>query len=83
MSEYTITYYSEGNKYIKYKHGKRKVKKTIDKRKDIVNNIKYKKLSFSSDISTNPTFKALLIIANDILEYAKCWDHHSLKGLQS
>jgi hypothetical protein len=37
---------------------------------------------YSSDNVINPTFKDLLIIANDIVEYAECWDHHFSEGVE-
>jgi hypothetical protein len=53
----------------------------IDKHKDIVNTKKIINVNIivaikRCDIITIPTYKDFLIIANDIVEHAKCWDHH-------
>ena len=86
MSGLKLTYDSEGNKYIRYKHASYSCDKNIN---DIVligkciakkEFDKYKKLTFCSDILINPTYKDLLIIANDIVEYAECRDHHFFLG---
>ena len=80
MSELKISYYSEGNKYIRYKNVSYSCDKNIN---DIAYNgkcIVYKE-GFSSNIWNNPTYKDLLIIANNIVEYTDDYDHHFFEGL--
>ncbi len=58
--------------YIAY-NGKCTVKKGFD------NYNKYKK--YCSDIPINPTYKDLIIISNDFVEYAECWDRRFFEGV--
>ena len=96
MSELTITYDSEGNnisninmhfihaiKALMIQHTMVNVQLPVIflyKLKAVVNNKICKRKYYCSDILINPTCKDLLIIANDIVEYAKCWDRHFFEG---
>ena len=80
MSELNISYDSRGNEYIWYKNASYSCDKNIN---DIAFHgrcIVYKE-GFGSDILNNPTYKDLLLIANDMVEYTDDYDHHFFEGL--
>ena len=87
MSELKISYDSDGNEFISYKNATYACEENIN---DIAYNGKcfvYSKgfdghNGYCSNILTKPTFKDLLIIANDIIEHTEDYDHNFFEGIE-
>ena len=87
MVELDISYDSDGNEFISYKNATYACEENINdiaydgkcfiysKRNDVHN-------GYCSNFLDKPTFKDLLIIANDIIEHTEDYDHHFFEGIE-
>ena len=87
MDELIVSYDSEGNEIISYSN-------VVYTCEENINDIAYdgkcfvytkgfdENNGYCSNVLNKPTFKDLLIIANDIIEHTEDYDHHFFEGLE-